>query len=100
MPISDEEFVSIIVAATGHNDFHSTSTNHSREVFSRSRHFPSWAGGLRELLNGLAELEFRQQVSPLQTICRAGCEYGLRALKKRVSSELFSLMRSKAKRHI
>jgi lantibiotic modifying enzyme len=103
MLISNEEFIAIVVAATSHSDFHRISTNHSREIFSRPRHFrfPHWASDLREMLNGLAELEFSlQQGSPLQKVCEAGSEYGLIALEKTVSSELLSLLRRKAKRRI
>src|SRR6266568_2891070 len=103
MLISDEEFIAIVAAATGHNDFHRIWTNHAREILSRPRHFhlPRWASDLREMLTGLAELEFRpQRASPLQKVCEAGSEYGLRALQKTVSSELLSLLRPKAKRRI
>jgi len=53
------------------------------------------------MFNGLAELEFSpQQTSPLQKICEAGSEYGIRALEKTVSAELLCLLRPKAKRCI
>jgi lantibiotic modifying enzyme len=53
------------------------------------------------MLNGLAQLEFGlEQASPLQKLCKAGSEYGLRALEKTLSSELFSLLQPKAKRGI
>jgi lantibiotic modifying enzyme len=103
MLISNEEFIAIVVAATGHNDFHRISTHHAREIFSRPRHFrlPRWASDLREMLNGLPELKFSpQQASPLEKLCEAGSEYGLRALEKTVSSDLLSLLRPKAKRRI
>ncbi len=103
MLISDEEFNAIVVAASGHNDFHRVSTNQSREIFARPRHFriPVWASDFREMLNGLVQLEFSpEQASPLQKVCKAGSEYGLRVLKKTVSSELLSILRPKAKRHI
>src|SRR6202035_2603505 len=103
MLISNEEFIAIVVAATGHSDFHRISTNHSREVFSKPRHsrLPPRTSDLREMLNGLADLEFSpQQTSPLQKVCDAGSEYGLRALEKTVSSELLCLLRPKAKRRI
>src|SRR6266699_4141208 len=103
MLISNEEFLAIVVAATGHSDFHRVSTHCSHEVSSKSRrfHLPCWASALREMFNGLAELEFSpQQTSPLQKICEAGSEYGIRALEKTVSAELLCLLRPKAKRCI
>ncbi len=103
MLISDEEFIAIVVAATGHSDLNRISTNHSPEIFSRPRYFhlPGWASGLREMLNGLAELEFSpQRASPLQKVCDAGSQYGLKALEKTVPSEFVSLLRPKAKRRI
>ena len=103
MLISDEEFIAIVVAATGQNDFNQISTSHSHEIFSRPEHFhlPYWANDLREMLNGLAAFEFSpQHASPLQKVCEAGSEYGLRTLEETVPSELFSLLRPKAKRCI
>jgi lantibiotic modifying enzyme len=53
------------------------------------------------MLNGLAQLEFSPgKASPLQKVSKAGSEHGLNVLKKSVSSELLSLLRPKAKRHI
>lgn len=103
MLISDDEFIAIVVAATGDSDFHRISTNHSPEIFSRPRHFqlPGRASELREMLNGLAELEFTpQRASPLQKVCDAGSEYGLKALEKTVQPERVSLLGPKAKRRI
>jgi lantibiotic modifying enzyme len=103
MLISNEEFIAIVVAANGHSDFHRVSNRCSQEVSSKSErfHLPCWASALREMLNGLAELEFSpRQTAPLQKVCEAGSEYGLRALERTVSSELFCLLRPKAKRCI
>jgi lantibiotic modifying enzyme len=54
----------------------------------------------RELMYGLTTLDFKQKGSPLQKVCEAGSEYGLRVLEKSVSRELFCLLRPKAKRRI
>jgi lantibiotic modifying enzyme len=95
MLISNEEFTEIVRAATSQDD--------SRAIFSirRQSFTPRWATEFQELLNGLADLEFsRQPASPLQKLSEAGSEYGVRALKRTVSSDLLALMKPRAMRHI
>src|SRR6202049_2177645 len=116
MTISDEEFISIIEAATGPGDFprrkgrsassvaHNVRTSPAvRETLSGHPrfHLPPWANDLREMLNAVRELEFSSRPSsPLQKVCEVGSQYGLRRLERTVSSELLSLMCPKAKRRL
>jgi lantibiotic modifying enzyme len=56
---------------------------------------------VRNMLNDLAQFQFAcQHGSFLENVCKAGSEYGLRALIKTAPPELVSMLRSKAKRHI
>jgi lantibiotic modifying enzyme len=99
--ISDQEFIAIIIAAASHDDSYRISTNGCREGFSRQRGLPPWASELRRVFDDLAEIKFTtQQTSPLQKLCEAGSEYGLKTLEKRASSELLSLLRPRSKRRI
>jgi lantibiotic modifying enzyme len=53
------------------------------------------------MFDDLAEIKFStEQTSPLQKLCEAGSEYGLRILKKTVSSELSSLLCPRATQRI
>jgi lantibiotic modifying enzyme len=53
------------------------------------------------MLNDLVELEFTpRRASPLQKLCQAGSEYGLRILERTVSLELLSLLGPRAKQRI
>ena len=79
------------------------STAAQRQPSLTPRHFdiPRCGPDAGEMLDGLAELEFTPRpASPLQKLCEAGSEYGLRTLEKRVSSELLSLLQSRPKRRL
>src|ERR1043166_460053 len=98
-----ERQADIVVALPGNNSSLRTSANHCHEVVLKSGRFypPPLARGVRQMLNGLAELEFtRRRASPLQKLCGAGSEYGLKRLERSVSSELLSLLQPKAKHGI
>lgn len=99
---SDEQAENF-VAMPGNDSFRRPSTNDCREVFSRPGRFHPrrWTGGVRQMLNCLTELEFTpRHASPLQKLCEAGSEYGIRRLEKHVSSELLSLLRPRPKQRI
>jgi lantibiotic modifying enzyme len=56
---------------------------------------------IRRMLYGLADLEFSQhQASPLQKLCGAGSEYGLRVIRETVAPQLLSLLLPRSTRHI
>ena len=99
--ISDEK-LTLVAADTSGDDFHRTATKHPRETVLRSKRFQLRpARDVKKMLDGLAPLQFsRRQASPLQKLCEAGSEYGVRILEKTVSSELLSLLRPKAKRRL
>src|SRR6266568_2535093 len=77
-------------------------SNQSRETVSRPKRVARGSTrDVQKMLNGLAALKFSsRQASPVQKLCQAGAEYGLRALEEIVSSELLSLLRPKAKRRL
>ncbi len=103
MLMCEEEFIAILLAATGRHDAYRNSTTDSREIASPSTHshLPCWAGDFRELLKGIAELEFTPgQASPVHKLCEVGAEYGFRTLEQKVSSELVSPVRARARWHI
>jgi len=116
MTISDEEFIAIIEAAAGPDDFprrkrrsaspvtrNVQTSQGAREPLSGHPrvHLPRWANELREMLNALGELEFSSRQSPpLQKACEVGSQYGLRRLEGTVSSELLSLLCPKTKRRL
>lgn len=57
--------------------------------------------GVRQMLNGLADLEFtRRKASPLQNLCEAGSEYGIKRLEAKLSSDLIALLRPRPKQRI
>src|SRR6266446_2237991 len=116
MTISDEEFITIVEAAAGPDDFPRRKGQSAPSVARNVRtsrgvreplsghprvHLPGWANELREMLHALGELEFSsRRSSPLQKVCEVGSQYGLRRLERTVSSELLSLLCPIAKRRL
>src|SRR6266487_1873091 len=97
MPISDEKS-EIIVVAAGHNDCFVELAESSQGQHISTR---GVGRAFQEMLDGLAELEFTpRRASPLQKLCQAGSEYGLRILERTVSLELLSLLRPRAKQRV
>jgi len=116
MTISDEEFIALVEAAAGPDDFPRRKGRSASSVARNVRtsrgvrkplsgpprsHLPRWANELRAMLNALGELEFSsRRSSPLQKVCEVGSQYGLRMLERTVSSELLSLLCPKAKKRL
>src|SRR6266446_6696409 len=116
MTISDEEFITIVEAAAGPDDFPRRKGQSAPSVARNVRtsrgvreplsghprvHLPGWANELREMLHALGELEFSsRRSSPLQKVCEVGSQYGLRILQRTVSSELLSLLCPIGKRRL
>ncbi len=116
MTISDEEFITIVEAAAGPDDFPRRKGQSAPSIARNVRtsrgvreplsghprvHLPGWANELREMLHALGELEFSsRRSSPLQKVCEVGSQYGLRRLERTVSSELLSLLCPIAKRRL
>ena len=116
MTISDEEFMAIVEAAAGPDDFPRRKGPSASSVARNIRtsrgvreplsghprvRLPGWANELREMLHALGELEFSSRgSSPLQKVCEVGSQYGLRRLERTVSSELLSLLCPIAKRRL
>ena len=116
MTIADEEFIVIVEAAAGPDDFSRAKKRRASSVARNVRtlrgvrkplpghsrvHLPPWADDLREMLTGLNELEFSsRRTSLLQKVCEVGSQYGLIKLERTVSPELLSLLCPKAKRRI
>src|ERR1700719_2920396 len=94
---SNEESEIVVPTAADH------AFGRSCEILSASRRFCAsrWASISEEVSDDFAELEFTQRkASPLQKLCEVGSEYGLRNLKRTVSSEFLSLLRPRAKQRI
>jgi lantibiotic modifying enzyme len=116
MTISDEEFIAIVEAAAGPDDFSRRKGRSASSVARNVRtsrgareplsghpraHPPRWANELRDMLNALGELEFSsRRSSPLQKVCEVGSQYGLGRLERTLSSELLSLLCPKAKKRL
>ncbi len=116
MTISDEEFIAIVDAAAGPDDFSRRKGRSASSVARNVRtsqdareplsghpriHLPGWANELRDMLNALGELKFSsRRSSSLQKVCEVGSQYGLRRLERTVSSELLSLLCPPAKRRL
>jgi lantibiotic modifying enzyme len=102
MVISDDKFSTSAGAANSNEHFRRIAPKRSRESLQRSKRIHlRWARDVQKMLNDLRALEFSPRpASPLQKMCEAGSEYGLRALEEKISSKFFSLLKQKAKRRI
>ncbi len=74
-----------------------------REISSGPKpfHRQGWPRGVRQMLNGLGEVEFRlRRASPLQQLCGAGSEYGIKRLEEKLSSDVLPLLRPRPKQRV
>lgn len=112
MNFSDEEFAALVEAAADFGDYRfgqyfaktdlgAGSAGGSALRLRDSAILPSWAIGLRQMLDALAAFKLDpKNRSPLAILCESGARYGLNRLEATITPRLLDLLSARAKRSL